>query len=175
MTLINTPDYTFASEYPIAIVNKTLHCGSMRPIAYYKVKLPLTCAHISSPVMKHSYIVDTEYGKDIISKNIDTPYGDIYGKYTTSAILEVPLYSNYDPDYVVANQSHNLYTESTRRYQGAFEKNDENIIPIIVDWLNNDSNIKSHLFVDTGNLFQGVDNNGNDILTPVYVTNDYID
>ena len=175
MSLINTQQYTFHSDTPIAIVNKTSKCGAMRPIAYYKVNIPRICAHIPSPVMKQSYTINTSYGDDIISKNIDTPYGDTFGKYTSPGILEVPLHSNYDPYNIIADQSHNLYTESTRKYQGAFDKYEDNIIPILSDWLNNDSNIKTHMFVDSGNLFHGIDNNGNDILSPVYVDKDPVE
>ena len=171
MKLINTNKYKFISQTPIAILNKISPCGASRNIAYFPVEIPRAGAYLSQP-MKNCVIKNTQYGEKVFYNNISSPCGDNYSNNVGFGIIEVPLHSNNDPNNIVANLSHNLYPEKNRKHRGSFD-NDDNLLSILYNWTDFHNGWKSNP-VNSGNFFEGLDNNGKDILTPVFVDNDTI-
>jgi len=167
--MINTNQYKFLSQSPIIILNKTSPCGAMRPVAYFGVEVPRAGAHLSDTMMKQTITYDGKDGNvKSFDKNNSSPCGDSFTKSVGYGILEVPLHSVHDPDDIVAAQHHNLYLEENRKGRGAFSKSEEGIFSVINSWTDNKSGWKS-LAVSSGNLFGGIDSEGQDVLTPVYV------
>ena len=169
MKMINTNQYKFLSQSPIIILNKTSPCGAMRPIAYFSVEVPRSGSHLSDPMIKQTITFEIEHGKiKSFSKNHPSPHGDSFTKSVGFGLLEVPLHSVHDSNNVVANQHHNLYLEYNRKGRGAFSKSEEGVFSVINSWTNTKSGWKS-LAVTSGNLFGGVDSQGGDILSPIFV------
>ena len=169
MKMINTNQYKFLSQSPIIILNKTSPCGAMRPIAYFSVEVPRSGSHLSDPMIKQTITFESEHGKiKSFSKNHPSPHGDIFTKSVGFGLLEVPLHSVHDSNNVVADQHHNLYLEYNRKGRGAFSKSEEGVFSVINSWTNTKSGWKS-LAVTSGNLFGGVDSQGGDILSPIFV------
>jgi len=165
-SLKNTKNYAFVSGRPLFIVNKVLHSGARRPIAYFAVTVPRTGSVMSTP-MKETFKL---YGDDgnvrkIISRNVSSPCGDPYGS-VGNAVLEVPCYSENDPDNEVADQSHNLYEQASRRKEGAFT---DDPLSSVIDFMRADPNVKQHTFMDTACLFGGLDNDAQPILEHIPV------
>ena len=165
-TLKNTKNYAFVSGRPLFIVNKVLKSGAMRPIAYFAVTVPRTGSVLSTP-MKETFKI---YGDDgsvqkIIRRNVSSPCGDPYGS-VGNAVLEVPCYSDKDPDNEVADQSHNLYEQASRRKEGSFT---DDPVSSVIEFMRSDQNVKQHTFMDTASLFGGIDNDAQPILEHISV------
>ena len=168
-SLVNTKNYKFIARDPVAIINKTTPDGSMRPIALFSVEIPRTGAVLMPHMMKSSFTIynDDDTVRKVIHKNIHDPCGDPYGS-VTHGLLEVPCFSEYDPDNVVADISHNLYEKKTRNGKGAFAGDPMEEIISFFDTDIKSGNIQSYTFTTSAHLFKGVDTNGKDILEPIY-------
>ena len=168
-SLVNTNSYKFIARDPVAIINKTTPDGSMRPIALFSVEIPRTGAVLMPHMMKSSFTIynDDDTVRKVIHKNIHDPCGNPYGS-VTHGLLEVPCFSVYDPDNVVADISHNLYEKKTRNGKGAFAGDPMEEIISFFDTDIKSGNIKSYTFTTSALLFKGVDTAGKDILEPIY-------
>jgi hypothetical protein len=168
-SLVNTSNYKFIARDPVAIINKTALDGSMRPIALFSVEIPRTGAVLMKHMMKSSFTIynDDDTVRKVIHKNIHDPCGNPYGS-VTHGLLEVPCFSVYDPNNVVADISHNLYEKKTRNGKGAFTSDPMEEIIGFFDADVKSGNIKSYTFTTSALLFKGIDTAGKDILEPIY-------
>ena len=167
-TLMNTSKYTFTSQNPLFIVNKTFVSGAMRPVAYFPVALPRGGSVLSAPIKESIPIYDRDGEiKKVVYKNTSAPCGDPYGS-VANGLLEIPCYSVHDPDNEVADQSHNIYEPMNRKGAGSFSSEP---ISDILEFLSADQNIKSHMMVNGAVLFKCIGSDGSDVVEPIYATN----